>query len=103
MELSVKTPIYGTFVGLIHAKNSDFSLRVINEACTKLKEKFEIGDFMTCKLLVRFICELLNANVVPPEHVIQLLQNIMACTKRNLNPAQLDSYAYVVIASLPWV
>lgn len=103
MELSVKTPIYGTLVALVNLQAPDFGKKVIEETCNKLKENFVQGNWMTCKLLVRFICELLNANVVLPEDVIQLLQNIMKCTTLYSDQAISDYYAYIVIAALPWV
>ena len=55
MDLSMKTNIYGTLVGLINVSNNEFGANVVNQARDLLVLALQKGDWMRAKLLVRYL------------------------------------------------
>eukprot|EP00761_Pharyngomonas_kirbyi_P014405 gb/GECH01014435.1/.p1 GENE.gb/GECH01014435.1/~~gb/GECH01014435.1/.p1 ORF type:complete len:1031 (+),score=277.08 gb/GECH01014435.1/:1-3093(+) len=104
MKYGIKVPVYATLVGLLNVDNTEFSKSVVNDSHALLQKYLSNGDWHRSKLLTRFQCELLNANVIDPLDVVQLLRYIISFAKdKNLDSHLRDCYAYVVMGNMLWV
>ncbi len=76
-ELSPKSAIYATLVGLLNAEHPDFGLDVASKAFAALHDEVNRGHALHVKLLVRFIVELGNVGVVDKQSLLEFLQDLV--------------------------
>jgi len=109
LQLSMQTPVYGTLIGLLNARDEDFGVKVIRKAANKLGEMLAKGRWVNAKLILRFIAELTNARVVKAAgdgSFGELLTNLLKpldSTEEEVPRAMKDFYAHMVLSTLPWV
>jgi nuclear cap-binding protein subunit 1 len=105
-QLPVKTPVYGTLVGLINAKNADFGREVVSKAGERLQQALHDRNVLDVKLLTRFLAELVNAHVLPAADLVALFDLLLASAAElddSLQHSDLEHYAYVVLITIPFV
>jgi nuclear cap-binding protein subunit 1 len=99
----VKTPVYGTLVGLINAKNADFGKDVVNRAGERLQQALNERNALDVKLLTRFVAELVNAHVVAAGDLLGLFELLLASASSEAGlHSDLEYYAYVILITLPF-
>ncbi len=99
-QLPVKTPVYGTLVGLINAKNVDFGKDVVERVSANLESALAKRDIMQVKMLLRFLAELTNAHVLAVPSLISLVNQLI---DRAHSSANGHFYVYAVLMMLPFV
>jgi hypothetical protein len=105
-QLPVKTPVYGTLVGLINAKNADFGREVVSKVGERLQQALHDRSALDVKLLTRFLAELVNAHVLPAADLVALFDLLLASAAElddSLQHSDLEHYAYVVLITIPFV
>lgn len=101
-QLPVKGPVYGTLVGLVNAKNTDFGAEVVANVGERLQQALNERSVLDAKLLIRFVAELVNAHVVPPAGLIALFDLLLASAADTEEHSDLGHYAYFILAALPF-
>ncbi|KYR00264.1 initiation factor eIF-4 gamma middle domain-containing protein [Tieghemostelium lacteum] len=103
-QLPYKTPIYGTIVGIINAKNAEFGKEVVCRLVDEINSALLKKQFNQLKLLIRFIPELINANVLPITAIFELFETLLSFLNSNsYTQNKSDYYVYLVLATLPWI
>jgi hypothetical protein len=113
-EQPVKTGIYGTLVGLLNTKNFEFGREIVTKVSNELQELLKNVDFRRLRLLVRFIAELVNANVLNPSTLLSLLGQFLSVLSEDpssddkerqqlIQQRRSDAFAGVVMSTLLWV
>lgn len=102
-QLPQKCCIYTTLVGLINAKNysigNEFLELLVNELNYLLKKE----EWDSARFLSRFICDLVNANVVSHTSVLLFLETFLDVVQEEGVPmVRKDWYAYCILSALPW-
>lgn len=102
-QLPQKCCIYTTLVGLINAK--DFSIG--NEFLDLLIKELDIllkqERWDEARYMIRFICDLVNANVVSTESVIMFLETLLdVVQEENIPFVRKDWYSFAILSALPW-
>ncbi|CAK9293128.1 unnamed protein product [Gordionus sp. m RMFG-2023] len=104
----VKSPeklcIYSTLVGLLNAKNSDAGGEIVEALVKKLKENLRNCDFDSSLNIVCFLADLVNANVLILNSILNLFENFLDVISEEGNPqVRADWYVYTILASLPLI
>jgi len=108
-QLSLQTPVYATLVGLLNARDEDFGAKVVQGGAVRLDAMIRQGRWINAKLVLRFLCELVNARVVKAEgegslgEVLTTLAGPLKEPDAAVPPARKDLYLYLVVSVLPWV
>jgi nuclear cap-binding protein subunit 1 len=100
--LPVKTGVYGTLVGLINVKNFEFGKEVVQKTSTMLQSALDKNTFQDIKLIVRFIGELVNANVLVPSSIIEIFNQFLSVSSEE-SSKRADYFLHLVVQTLPWV
>eukprot|EP01135_Chromosphaera_perkinsii_P011114 Nk52_evm23s2340 gene=Nk52_evmTU23s2340 len=105
VELSHKVPIYSTLVGLLNSQNYEFGQFLIEKTCALFQESLREGNHIKAKVLLRFLADLVNANVVNPSSLLSLLEIFTAAAieSASINQDRSDAYITIVTGSLAWV
>eukprot|EP01087_Luapelamoeba_hula_P018471 TRINITY_DN5951_c0_g1_i1.p1 TRINITY_DN5951_c0_g1~~TRINITY_DN5951_c0_g1_i1.p1 ORF type:complete len:819 (-),score=70.52 TRINITY_DN5951_c0_g1_i1:395-2851(-) len=114
MQLSLKTPVYGTLVGLMNVKNTDFGNEVVLRTATELEKAYLQSDVKAIKLLTRFVGELVNACVIHPVAIFSVYDQLQPLVTAAIDEEKdertraearqrADVFAYIVLATLPFV
>eukprot|EP00033_Pygsuia_biforma_P000793 GCRY01000925.1.p1 GENE.GCRY01000925.1~~GCRY01000925.1.p1 ORF type:complete len:901 (+),score=278.07 GCRY01000925.1:95-2797(+) len=117
VDLPVKSPVYGTLVGLLNKRAPEFG----NDFCAELSQSINTalaeGAFSRVKLLMRFLAELVNAEVVYSSGILAYLNEFVDTAQRSIellhasdvpdglrNPhrQRADTYVYLALITLPW-
>eukprot|EP01122_Echinamoeba_exundans_P002165 TRINITY_DN12125_c0_g1_i1.p1 TRINITY_DN12125_c0_g1~~TRINITY_DN12125_c0_g1_i1.p1 ORF type:complete len:872 (+),score=214.43 TRINITY_DN12125_c0_g1_i1:65-2680(+) len=109
--LPTKTPLFGTFVGLVSADVVTFSDDVMRKLNDELVAGFQRRDYHGVKYLVRFAAELHNARVISANllgGLLTLLASALPQTDADMqaigNPQHaVDFLAYLVMTTLVFV
>ncbi|KAJ4454934.1 putative Nuclear cap-binding protein subunit 1 [Paratrimastix pyriformis] len=118
-ELSVKTSVYASLVGLVQLGNPDFGHDVVDRAHAELQSALDHYDFSSVRLLVRFCAELAKTHVVSYASLFDLLTTFLgvldttpsetpdslldSATRSRQIQLRRDFFVYVVLAVFPWV
>ncbi|XP_033634615.1 nuclear cap-binding protein subunit 1-like [Asterias rubens] len=103
-ELPEKLSVYTTLVGLINAKNYECGGDFSEEMWRRLKELMKQNEWDRCRLLVRFIADLVNCRVVDVSSMVQLYEAFVAVTlEEGIPQVRSDWFVYTFLSSLPWV
>ncbi|KND02543.1 uncharacterized protein SPPG_03001 [Spizellomyces punctatus DAOM BR117] len=98
-----KVSLYGTLSGLLNARNFDAGAAIIEITCEALQEALNNSDFRSTKILLRYIAELVNANVIQSTQLIGLYDLFLnVLNEPNVRPERADAFVYSVLASIPW-
>jgi len=102
-ELPMKTPVYGTLLGLLNVKNYEVASKLFDDVIAHTKDCLAKSEWRNVKYLVRFHGELVNANVILPAAYLDLLNDLLAALDEPNTEAQFaDCMVYIVLAALPW-
>ena len=107
-QLPVKTPVYGTLVGLMNVKNFDFGKEVVHRLGAELEVALQKADTKSIKLLLRFLAELANANVVLPSALLSIFDQMLVSVGENkgdeviLGQRRSDFFVYAILSTLPY-
>src|ERR1700731_2510668 len=77
-ELPMKTPVYGTLLGLLNVKNYEVASKLFDDVIAHTKDCLAKSEWRNVKYLVRFHGELVNANVILPAAYLDLLNDLLA-------------------------
>ena len=70
----------------------------------RLKELMKQNEWDRCRLLVRFIADLVNCRVVDVSSMVQLYEAFVAVTlEEGIPQVRSDWFVYTFLSSLPWV
>ena len=119
--LPAKTPVYGTLVGLLNAKDAAFGEDLLGAAAARLRAALgELpvrGAALRVRLLLRFLGCLANSRAVQPASLCALLAGLLAAAAAALAPGApassadvvvsvparaADALAHAVLSALPW-
>lgn len=76
----------------------------MKSAHAAIQASLEASNFRSVKILVRFYCELLNANVILPSTLIALFDTLLSVKlELNVKQERSDAYIFCVMAGFPWV
>lgn len=88
-------------------RNFDFGRDIVQRAGTVLQQYLNSHKFEEAKLIIRFIGELVNANVLLPSSYINLFNLLISgISDPSSDPNVInktDYFVYVAISTLPWV
>jgi nuclear cap-binding protein subunit 1 len=93
-------------------KTFDFGAELVQQLHARLQEALDTADGPRVRLLVRFVGELVNANVLPPASLVSLLDRLLeAALDAHAQPAETaaaaysrgDMLAHAVVGVLPFV
>ncbi|EAL72257.1 initiation factor eIF-4 gamma middle domain-containing protein [Dictyostelium discoideum AX4] len=103
-SLTYKTPIYATLVGLINVKNSEFGKEVVCRLVDEIFSAMEKKKFHNAKLLIRFIPELVNANVLTINAIFELYETLLSVLNTSdYTPNKADYFVFLVLSTIPWI
>ncbi|KAL6042364.1 Nucleic acid dioxygenase ALKBH1 [Balamuthia mandrillaris] len=77
-NLPVKAGVYGTLVGLINTKDAAFGKEVVARVMSALQQGLDGKDAPSVKCHLRFLAELVNANVILPTSFLDVVQPLLA-------------------------
>eukprot|EP00743_Colponemidia_sp_Colp-15_P004499 GILK01004851.1.p1 GENE.GILK01004851.1~~GILK01004851.1.p1 ORF type:complete len:767 (+),score=142.34 GILK01004851.1:106-2301(+) len=100
--LPVKAAVYASLVGLMNLQSGDSGLEIAERTIKGINAALSAGDFMSCKLLVRFAGELVNAHVVSSTSFVALLEDLLGLVEACMDVCG-DHILITVLASLPFV
>jgi nuclear cap-binding protein subunit 1 len=99
-----KTSIYTTLLGLMNAKSYNFGGTVVEKLVANLKTALKTCDFVNARYLVRFLVDLVNANVIVPASAMALFESFVSVTlETDIPQVRSDWYVYAVVSAIPWV
>ncbi|KAK9846278.1 hypothetical protein WJX81_000837 [Elliptochloris bilobata] len=113
VELSPKTPVYATLIGLLNTDNPQFVAELVALAQAEFNEAVAAPDRHKARMLLRLFAALVVANVLHPSSVVAALQQVVdaaiavaeaggtADSGRGWQPYA-DHLAYAALAALPW-
>ncbi|KAK9820118.1 hypothetical protein WJX72_006327 [[Myrmecia] bisecta] len=113
VELSTKTPIYSTLVGLLNADENEFVAKLVADAHAEFLQALAAGERHKARMLLRFFASLVVSNVLHPSSVMATMQAVVD-TAQEIAPAgdQSDSgrqwqpysdhLVYMALMALPW-
>eukprot|EP00002_Diphylleia_rotans_P026416 TRINITY_DN5266_c0_g1_i1.p1 TRINITY_DN5266_c0_g1~~TRINITY_DN5266_c0_g1_i1.p1 ORF type:complete len:755 (+),score=126.95 TRINITY_DN5266_c0_g1_i1:50-2314(+) len=115
--LPLKTPIYGSVVGLLNIKSFEFVGLLLAKSHTILQIALENRDTLKAKLMIRFLAELVNTNVILPETLCTIFSQFLNAALATLGEnqalqssvsaknayARADFLVYLVLITLPYV
>ncbi|KAF9903314.1 Nuclear cap-binding protein subunit 1 [Lobosporangium transversale] len=103
LELPMKSAIYGTLTGLLNAKNMQTGGTIVTMASDLLQDNLAKHQWRNVKLLLRFFGELVNANVILPTTLLNVMNQFLAVLEEEtVIRARADCAVYCVLATLPW-
>jgi len=103
LNLPTKTPVYATLVGLLSTKSPEVGKEVAGRTFVELCKALKKTDFYNIKLLVRFVCELVNAKVLDEQAPFLVLEKFLSETEESLLQGRRDFFSMVVMQALPYI
>ncbi|XP_029633354.1 nuclear cap-binding protein subunit 1 [Octopus sinensis] len=104
VRLPEKLTVYTTLVGLLNAKNYNCGGEFVEMLVRNLKECLKAGYFEGARIMVRFLCDLVNCHVIVAGSLLSMFDNFVEVTlEDNIPQVRSDFYVYAVLSSLPWV
>ena len=102
-QLPHKCAVYTTLVGLINVKNYNAGSELVELLIKELEEMIHTEQWDSARWIVRFICDLVNSNVVSPQSVIMFLESLLDVVQEDgYHWVRKDYYALCVLSALPW-
>lgn len=99
-----KVGVYSTLVGLLNVAAFDTGEELVNRTCAELQHALDAFDFELILTLLRFISDLVNASVLLPAALVDLLSSLLQVTSEDRAPqSRKDAFALVVLSVLPWI
>ncbi|KAJ3297509.1 Nuclear cap-binding protein subunit 1 [Borealophlyctis nickersoniae] len=103
-QLPQKASFYGTLTGIVNARNFKTGGAFVRAACDILQQAVNANEFRTVKITLRYIAELVNANVIRPAQLIGLFDVFLTVlSEPNVPVRRADAFVYVLLATIPWV
>lgn len=102
-QLPQKCCIYTTLVGLINSKNYPIGNEFLELLVQELNMLLRQERWDESRYVIRFICDLVNANVVSHASVILFLETLLDVVQEEGIPlVRKDWYAFAILSALPW-
>ncbi|EIE25257.1 ARM repeat-containing protein [Coccomyxa subellipsoidea C-169] len=113
VELSPKTAVYATLVGLLNTDDQDFTTDLIQSANEQFNVVLAAGDKNRARLLLRFFAALVVANVLHASSVLAALLSVVDAASAiasaggggdsgRLWQPYTDYLVYAALMALPW-
>ena len=98
-SLPTKTSVYATLISLVSAENADYLDLVLDRIKSELSHSFLRADYYALKLLLIFIAELSNCNIIAPSSVHGLCNAILESVLSGASMPQhlIDTYIFIII------
>lgn len=77
----LKTPIYGTLVGLLNAQDPELGRQLVSRSVTEFQKALDGGEYTAVKIWLRFFAELVNANAISATSFVKLVEQLLAVAK----------------------
>ncbi|XP_066930378.1 nuclear cap-binding protein subunit 1-B-like [Clytia hemisphaerica] len=102
-NLPEKATIYSTLVGLLNEKSFDFGADFLDMLMSNLKEVISNGRFERGRLMIRFLCDLINCNFLVAASLISFLEGFVnVALEQNIPQVRSDWFIFTILSSLPW-
>lgn len=102
-NLPEKATIYSTLVGLLNEKSFDFGSDFLEMLMSNLKEVISNGRFERGRLMIRFLCDLINCNFLVAASLISFLEGFLkAAFETGVPQVRSDWFIFTILSSLPW-
>uniref|UniRef100_A0A6B2KXX1 MIF4G domain-containing protein n=1 Tax=Arcella intermedia TaxID=1963864 RepID=A0A6B2KXX1_9EUKA len=102
LTLPTKTPVYGTLLGLLSCSVGDLGTEVLDRINEELKVALRRFEIYNIKYLVRFLGELMNANVVEQTCLFETFEKLL-CFEETHPQGLTDHLVMIVMSTLPYV
>ncbi|EGC35563.1 hypothetical protein DICPUDRAFT_55124 [Dictyostelium purpureum] len=103
-QLTYKAPVYGTLVGLINAKNFEFGKEIVCRLVDEILSALNKKKFIQVKLLIKFIPELVNANVLSVQSIFELYESLLSILNTSsYTQNKADFFVYLVLLTIPHI
>lgn len=107
VELPAQAPVYGTLCGLLNEAASSFGAAIVQGCHEHLQREMNGENALHVRLLLRFMGELVNANVIHPGSMLELLNSFVESAIQDSDgdgpKQQADFLVAVVLETLIWV
>ena len=100
-SLQTKSMVYGTLAGMLNASDSSLGASIVEDAHRELDRALDDHAPMAIRGLTRFLVELMNARVVPPAAVVDVLDLYLKVgTEEGAPAARVDWFMVLVLDAL---
>ncbi|KAJ3045244.1 Nuclear cap-binding protein subunit 1 [Rhizophlyctis rosea] len=104
VQLPQKSSVWGTLTGLINVRDHEVASSFVGAACQTLQDALNSNELRTVKITLRYIAELVNANVILPAQLIGLFDVFLTVLdEHELRVERADAFVYIILATIPWV
>lgn len=102
-QLPQKCCVYTTLVGLINVKNYNIGAEFVELLIQELNMLLRQERWDESRYVIRFMCDLVNSNVVSFESVAIFLETLLDVVQEESIPlVRKDWYAFAILSALPW-
>jgi len=101
----VKTPFYGTLVGLLNAKNPQLGKDIVSQLHVELQSSIDNLDNYKLRLLLRYCVELIETRVLTSDSFVELLEKLFPLFSGLNDVAELpkcEFYLSIILDVLPF-
>lgn len=103
LDFPYRAPVYGTLIGLLNQRRPEFGQHFVERLSNELHTAIATAQMHTAKLLLRLLAELVNACVVAPSCLVNVLkQLIQAADDAADDQNSKDFWIWLAISTLPW-
>merc|ERR1712178_360505 len=102
-QLPQKCCVYTTLIGLLNIKNYTCGSDLIDLLIKELSELLVAEKYDSARWVIRFVCDLVNANVVSAPSIIMFLESLLDVVQEESTAyCRRDWYAFALLSALPW-
>jgi nuclear cap-binding protein subunit 1 len=102
-QLPQKCCVYTTLIGLLNIKNYNCGSDLIELLIKELSELLVAEKYDEARWVIRFVCDLVNANVVSAPSIIMFLESLLDVVQEESTAyCRRDWYAFALLSALPW-
>jgi len=106
LEKPEKSSTFTTLLGLLNVKQPAVVASIVISLAEKLQGALDAGEFFDVEMLVRFLVDLCNTNVVSAASATELLGTFVdaatAAGDSGVNAGRSDTLVRIVLGTLPW-
>eukprot|EP01012_Entosiphon_sulcatum_P009994 TRINITY_DN15775_c0_g1_i4.p1 TRINITY_DN15775_c0_g1~~TRINITY_DN15775_c0_g1_i4.p1 ORF type:complete len:896 (+),score=194.08 TRINITY_DN15775_c0_g1_i4:40-2688(+) len=101
-QLTVKTSIYSTVCLLINREAPELVRRCVERSVEMIVSFCRENEWCSVSLMVRFICDLVNVELVDPADVFIFLETLLDECGPEKPVQRRATFAYLVMNAIPW-
>ncbi|TPX62408.1 hypothetical protein PhCBS80983_g00437 [Powellomyces hirtus] len=102
-QMPHKVCLYGILSGLVNAQSSAAGAVFIEVAHDTIQDALKLNNFRTVKIMLRYLAELVNVNMIPPAQLITVYDLLLSVLNEPaVRLERTDAFVYALLASIPW-